>query len=164
MTPPPAAHTVGPPSPTDEDLLRHFLGGRDVQCPGCGYNLRDLPGDRCPECGQGLALRLQLAEPRLGAMIAGLVGLSAGAGLNGLLLIYLAMQVLVLRRVDTASGMGTFLVLNLAGLAVQGSSLAAWLWGWRRIRRLPAPVQRSMAVAAWVMTLLNIILFSVAVR
>src|SRR5688572_24753805 len=32
-------------------LLRAFLAGRDVSCPNCEYNLRDLAGDRCPECG-----------------------------------------------------------------------------------------------------------------
>src|SRR5437016_4317678 len=24
----------------------------DLLCGGCGYNLRGLPSDRCPECGQ----------------------------------------------------------------------------------------------------------------
>jgi uncharacterized membrane protein YdjX (TVP38/TMEM64 family) len=33
------------------DALGAALRGRDVPCPGCGYNLRDLTGDRCPECG-----------------------------------------------------------------------------------------------------------------
>ncbi len=39
-------------SPTDDaDLVRHYLAGRDLPCPRCGYNLRGLGGDGCPECG-----------------------------------------------------------------------------------------------------------------
>lgn len=29
-----------------------FIKGRDVDCPHCAYNLRDLPEPRCPECGR----------------------------------------------------------------------------------------------------------------
>ena len=68
------------PFETPAEGLRAFLAGRDVECPGCGYNLRDLGGSRCPECGDELVLRVGLAEPRQGALIAGLIGLAAGAG------------------------------------------------------------------------------------
>ena len=35
-------------------MLTEYLASRDEACPGCGYNLRGLVGDRCPECNQQL--------------------------------------------------------------------------------------------------------------
>src|SRR5258708_6757298 len=87
------------PSPTE--LLQLFLTDRDTPCPQCGYNLRSLRDERCPECGETLVLRVNVAEPRQGALITGLIGLSAGAGLSGLLLIYIAIQVLRFGRMGT---------------------------------------------------------------
>jgi hypothetical protein len=49
----------------DGERLRVYLAGRDVACPGCRYNLRDLTGRRCPECGLTLDLdSLTAAEER----------------------------------------------------------------------------------------------------
>src|SRR5690242_19299363 len=72
----------------DADLLIRFLAERDAPCPTCGYNLRNLQGTRCPECGDDLVLKVNVADARLAPLISGLVGLSAGAGLNGLLVLY----------------------------------------------------------------------------
>jgi hypothetical protein len=146
----------------DAELLHQFLRGRDVACPSCGYNLRDLPGDRCPECGQVIALRLQMAEPKLAAMLTGLIGISAGAGLNGLLLIYFMMMVFVVRR--RAPGMGYFLAFNLVGFAVEGTALAAWLLLWRRIRRLPPVARWVLAAVGCALSLLDILAFSLTLR
>ncbi|HEX2838742.1 MAG TPA: hypothetical protein VHN77_11495 [Phycisphaerales bacterium] len=43
--------------------LRAFLAGRDVACPNCGYSLRGLVGDHCPECNEGLKLWVSLEHP-----------------------------------------------------------------------------------------------------
>lgn len=40
--------------------LRTFLERRDAPCPNCGYNLRGLTAEACPECKH--ALRLQFAR------------------------------------------------------------------------------------------------------
>jgi hypothetical protein len=41
---------------SDSEFLRAWLGGHDVPCPVCGYNLRGLPAGVCPECGNSLRL------------------------------------------------------------------------------------------------------------
>ncbi len=43
--------------------VRRFVAGRDVPCPKCDYNLRDLERGECPECGLRLTVEsLQRAE------------------------------------------------------------------------------------------------------
>lgn len=41
----------------ERDAAAAFVRGRDVACPGCGYNLRDSADGVCPECGRVLVLR-----------------------------------------------------------------------------------------------------------
>ncbi len=48
--------TDSPPSPPPAEVLALLSGGRDLPCPGCGYNLRGLPSPVCPECGRRLRL------------------------------------------------------------------------------------------------------------
>jgi hypothetical protein len=143
------------------EMLRRFLAGRDVVCPQCEYNLRDLMGERCPECGEGLVLRVNLAEVKQKLLIAGLVGLSAGAGLNGLLLIYAF--ILVLRRQDMGD-VDHFLVVNAVGFLVESGAMGIWLWLWRRIRRAKVGVRFVLAVACWGLTVINIVVFSFVIR
>lgn len=144
------------------EFLATFLAGRDAACPACGYNLRDLQGTRCPECGDMLVLRVGLVEPKQAAPIAGLIGLAAGAGLNGLLLLYLAIQ-LALYRVNF-NELQRFLLLNSIGLVVQGAAIALWLWKWRVIRRLPTRHRWIMVAGCWALTLTNLLIFSFSIR
>lgn len=46
-------------SRSQDDMLREFLRDRDVACPHCGYNLRNLEQANCPECGNTLRVTLQ---------------------------------------------------------------------------------------------------------
>lgn len=66
----------------DDVWLIAFLRDRDEECPGCSYNLRGLVSRRCPECGQPLTLRVNLAEPYLTAWIVLMTatGLCGGMG------------------------------------------------------------------------------------
>lgn len=78
-----------PPS-KDRAELTAFLADRDALCPVCAYNLRGLTGEHCPECGRHLVLAVGTTEPKLGAFIVGLIGLSGGLGFCGILLAYVA--------------------------------------------------------------------------
>jgi hypothetical protein len=146
----------------ESELLRQFLHARDVPCPSCEYNLRDLPADRCPECGQELALRLQLAEPKQTALLTGLIALSAGAGLNGLLIIYFVLIHLFTRY--GSPGVDEFLVTILVGFAIFGGAIALWLTFWRRIRRATATTRWLLAAASCVLALIDIVVFSFTIR
>ncbi len=57
--------------PADEAaLLLEFLRDRDVSCPLCGYNLRNLSACTCPECRETLALAVGFRRPRFGWLLA----------------------------------------------------------------------------------------------
>jgi hypothetical protein len=148
----------------DQDFLLRFLDGRDNPCPGCGYNLRDLKSPQCPECGQGLTLSLRLTEPRQGALIAGLVGLAAGAGLGGLLLIDAALMILVMRRGGGGGGLDRFIVINGLGFLVHGLGIFLWVRNWNRLRLLSEAVRRLLVILCWALPLAFVILFAAYIR
>ena len=143
-------------------MLAAYLAGRDVPCPQCGYNLRDLAGHRCPECGDALALRLGLAEPRLGTLVAGLIGLSAGAGLSGLLLVYLFLTVTFRRGYDP--DMWHFATVTAVPFLVEGFALLVWVRRWPQVRRARPAVRRLLVAACWGLTAANIVVFSFSIR
>ena len=149
------------PPDVDKHLLL-FVRGRDVLCPGCAYNLRDLTSDRCPECGQELELSLRLAEPRQGPLIAGLVGLAAGAGLSGLLIVYGFIVDVLMGQVN--AGAGRFYAINAVGLFGHGVVLLLWVRNWGRIRRASPALRRTMVFVCWAMPLAFVIVLANYIR
>lgn len=144
------------------DLLQEFLRGQDTPCPACGYNLRELTGSRCPECGEVLALQVGAVEPRLDASIAGLIGLAAGTGFNGLFLFAVLIYDLVMRH--GWDGDRHLLVILGLGFFAIGWAMAIWLRFWRKIRRL-SPTQRWLLVGAgWLLTIADIVVFAISVN
>jgi hypothetical protein len=78
---------------TEQALLRQFLADRDVPCPACGYNIRQLQRNTCPECGRGLKLVLGVVGPSncwITALVASLVPAACGLPFQILILIALA--------------------------------------------------------------------------
>ena len=145
-----------------DPLLEKYLADRDVVCPGCAYNLHGLKSDRCPECGDALQLSLQLVEPRQAALIAGLVGLSAGAGLGGLLLIYGVIATLVLRY--GGGDFRKFFFINGVGFIAHAVVLALWIRFWHPIRRTTAWRRRLLVLFCWAMPLTFVVVFAATIR
>lgn len=145
-----------------DPLLTQFLSDRDLPCPGCGYNLRNLTSANCPECNQSLELAVRLTEPKQGWLIAGLVGLSAGAGLTGLLLLYGLIVILFVHGVG--SGLGKFFIINGSGFLFFGPALYLWLRNWARLRRLSDRARRTLVVASWGAALTFVVIFAAAIR
>ena len=147
---------------TRDPLLEQYLSERDVVCPGCSYNLHGLKSDRCPECGDELELSLKLVEPRQGPLIAGLVGLSAGAGLGGLLLIYGIIVTSLLRR--NYGGFDRFFVINGIGFAAHAIVIMLWVRYWHTIRRTSATARWLLVGVCWAMPLAFVAIFSFTIR
>jgi len=64
-----------------DPLLKSYLAERDVPCPGCGYNLRGLAEEKCPECGLAIELGVCGSTTNLGWLLTTIIVLAMEAGL-----------------------------------------------------------------------------------
>jgi hypothetical protein len=114
-----------PPGPQpQQEFLRAFLDQRDISCPCCSYNLRDLKFERCPECNQPLQLQVGLLHPRLAWFIAGLIGIGMNLGFCALILGWVLFILLFKRR----SGIPPRSDLVPLALGTVAAALVLWLW------------------------------------
>src|SRR5689334_19824800 len=79
-------------APTDATrLLLEFVRERDVKCPCCSYNLRNLTTPVCPECRHALTLSVIAQRYNIGLLLAATApGLFAGMLAVLLLIIMIA--------------------------------------------------------------------------
>jgi len=140
-------------------LLQQYLAEHEAPCPGCGYNLCALTGDQCPECGQQLALRVELAEPKLAAFITGLVGLAASAGFSGLLLGWLAITLIVRGHWP---GDGQLNGILVGGLVMSLALLGRWVQRRRWLRCQSTGKRWALVVFCCALPLLNLTVFALA--
>ena len=127
-------------------FLREFVSGRDVPCPTCSYNLRDLTSAVCPECGEALAVRLQAEHPRVSVLVLGLLPLAMALG-------FFAMGTLIIVGVSLYFGdwppIEFWITLPFCA-AICLAATVAWLKAWRKIRRWPDGLRSVAIVACWV--------------
>ncbi len=132
-----------PPAPDAADLLLEYLRERDVPCPGCGYDLRDLAQPRCPECREDLALSVGFRKPRFGWLLVTVTpGLFSGI-CAGLLLIPIFVLSGVNRppwQILLADGFGWTSGLVALGLIRCRYTFIRW----------PEGRQRAWGIAAWI--------------
>ena len=76
----------------DVARLLEFLRGRDVPCPLCRYNLRDLARAQCPECRHELLLAVGVTKPRFLWFLAAVAPCAFSGIAAGLLLIPMIIQ------------------------------------------------------------------------
>ncbi|MCG3131448.1 MAG: hypothetical protein FLDDKLPJ_02240 [Phycisphaerae bacterium] len=107
----------------NRELLAEFVRLNDAPCAVCGYNLRNLTGEVCPECGQRFALKVGAPEARFGALVACLAPMLM---MSGLLAFIIGMTA---RYGRPASGAWywTFLVQGIVNAIA-----AVWLYRRRR--------------------------------
>lgn len=145
----------------DLDALREYLATRDAACPSCGYNLRGLTSDHCPECHQEIALRVSLVEPRVGLFLVGVVGWAMGAGFSVLLQIY---SVIAFIRFGSFGPNDLFFQIPLIGGLIQGSVLLGLLIFNRRVRRWSTLPRALLAVSGFAASLANVLIFALNIR
>ena len=148
-------------APLPDDLLRAFLAGRDFDCPICGYNIRDLQTDVCPECGRQIQLQVGAVEPRQAICVVGLIGLAAGAGFSGLLVVYVGIRLLIDRYPPVPD---RFIYLTVLPLVVESALLYLWLRRWKQIRQLPRSISGPLVIACWAASLINVVFFAIWIR
>jgi len=82
--------------PADETrMLLEFVRHRDVPCPLCGYNLRNLTTPRCPECQNALRLSVGLYELRVGWLVATLTPCTFSGICAAMLLVPIVLAALI---------------------------------------------------------------------
>ncbi|KAA0217199.1 MAG: hypothetical protein DYG94_01835 [Leptolyngbya sp. PLA3] len=141
------------------EYLERFLAEHDTPCPGCGYNLRGLEGDLCPECGERLELRIGLADPRLSQFIGGLIGLAAGLGFHGLFLIWVGYMAAVERF-----SMWDSLPPLVVGLIGSVGAIIMWVAMRARMRRLTLSRRRVLVFVCWGWSLGTVLWFFASMR
>lgn len=164
--------TVTAPEPAaldttdDTAALAAFLAQRDITCPNCHYNLRGLQSDQCPECGLGLALQVDLVEPKMAGFIVGLIGLTA--------LVFLAFSIeFLLLLEDGLDGIMFDLnpwhiardqeraaFLSALSLLIGVPALGVWLGTRRRQRQLGAVARRSWVGACLALPVVYLVIFA----
>lgn len=141
--------------------LRDFLGDRDEPCPSCGYNLRGLQTNICPECRQELTLGVQLAEPKLKAFIAAVIGFAIGSGFSAMLVGYVVVTQIAKSRGRVPPD---FLIAVFPGLVVCGVPLVVLLIKRRAFCRLSESARLGWAVLAWILAIANLLYFTAFAR
>lgn len=130
------------------ELLRAYLADRDVPCPMCEYNLRDLPGDRCPECGERFRLQVGLTDPKLAGFIFGLVGITVGFGFSSLMLVGAGISFLFVGS-PTLEDVYPLIVISV----IESIALYMWIRCSSSIRRWTVRKRWTVAGLCWLMSL-----------
>ena len=126
------------------DLLFEFLRERDVPCPVCGYNLRNLTRPQCPECRKELVLAVGLRKPRFGWFLVTITpGLFSGIAAPLLLIPLIGEMVL-------GGGVGSGFMWATDAFGWFSGLAALVLLRFRHpFLRQPQPRQRMWAAVAW---------------
>ncbi|MEE9128994.1 MAG: hypothetical protein V3T84_03180 [Phycisphaerales bacterium] len=127
----------------ESELLKQLLASREFSCPVCGYNLRGIESDTCPECGAQLDLRLVSADLKLGPWIAAILGVALPLGFG--LIMTLLLSYIVFEEgssgADEANVLGSFLLLTI----VEGVALGLLLHKRKKFWRNTTQYQQTIA-------------------
>jgi hypothetical protein len=138
-TPPTVARAPG-----EVELLLSYVRERDVPCPRCGYNLRNLTTPVCPECRENLRLCVGVQRVRYEWLIATLApGIFSGIA---------AMLLLIPIAIESFRGVGAVpwqpIVIDLTGWLSAACAIGLFV-SRERFLRLPIASQKAWAAIAW---------------
>ena len=111
----------------------------------CGYSLRGLESESCPECGSKIVLQVRPAEPRMGWWTAGLIGLASGFGFFLVVTGVLLWAMIVDGELDDLLKIWPL----LTGMVVSSTMVASWLRFSGRLRRAQRSSRVCLAVGCW---------------
>ncbi len=144
----------GPHIRSNEEWLTGYVAERDVECPRCSHNLRNLRSTKCPECGEELILRVGLRDPQIIGLILTLFPLM-GSGVAGLML-----AAMILAWGGPPSG-----VIMTALILLFGGVLGLVLLRYRRwFLRFQIRTQLVVAAILWLVHILGWAVFVAKVR
>ena len=126
-------------------MVEAYVCNRDVACPTCKYNLRDLTSGVCPECGETPVLRLQAEHPQVGILVLGLLPLTMGLGFFGIAGV--TFVVLSMYFGDWAPGFYWVAPLIIAGVC--GLATRLWIARWTRVRRWRLGRRIALLLPLW---------------
>ncbi len=142
-----------------ERRVRHYLADQDIYCPRCGYNLRGLQTEACPECDQRLELVIRRADTDMGMLIVTLFA----AGFAGMLLAFVVTDSLIvgnwrLHPLFTLPFLGGFVAGTIPLLLLARRRGRAWFG------RMNRSVQTRLAILAWALPVAFVIYLAVWFR
>ncbi len=128
----------------DTGRLVEFLQDRHAPCPLCGYNLRNLTDDVCPECRQKLRLTVGVHHVQFGWFLA-TVTPSLFSGIAAVLMLILILAALVAGAAPLPPVIDALVLFGFA------SGVVALMLIVRRHQfvQLRPRVQRTWAMVAW---------------
>jgi len=110
-----------PRHPTPE-LLREYLDTHDAPCPVCGYNLRGVVVENCPECNAPIELTVGSSQLQLGAWLIAMLAFAMALGFDLIIGMLLVVPVIITGGED-----GAILYLA-ASLTTLGLGCIGMLW------------------------------------
>jgi hypothetical protein len=149
----PTSPPTVPQSPADAALLLEFVKDRDVLCPRCDYNLRNLTQPICPECREWLILKVGTQRTRVHWL---LLSIAPGMFAAIAVLIFFVMSAIHGFPPMPLEGVAVMLFLGVSGVvAVTLAIKASWF-----LRRADQ-TQVIWAAVTWSIHLLAFAIFAV---
>ncbi len=133
-------------TPNDAHMqLLHFLHERDINCPTCQYNLRNLTSDSCPECGEVIELRIGGTSGMRTWALVGVIGTALGLGFQ-VSLVLLILGLLVADGRHMPDTIMVYLLIGAGFIFFETALLIGWLYSHNRFARKSHQLVQSVSI------------------